>query len=135
MKCKLLLTKWCLGMCDFISSMLIEVFWFGNGMPFPFSFFLLFPEYVHTYLVSPFADFSFLSLLFPPSFIRPYGFFLLYSPCLCLSISPASDPPLALLQAGSRPTPLIFFPFCCHLKDSRYHTTFPVHLYSRERSI
>lgn len=72
MKCKLLLTKWCLGMCDFISSMLIEVFWFGNGMPFPFSFFLLFPEYVHTYLASPFADFSFLSLLFPPSFIRPY---------------------------------------------------------------
>lgn len=77
MKCKLLLTKWCLGMCDFISSMLIEVFWFGNGMPFPLSFFFFFSS-VCPHL-PPFADFYFLSSLFPPSFIRPYFFLLLVS--------------------------------------------------------
>lgn len=128
MKCKLLLTKWCLGMCDFISSMLMEVFWFGNGMPFPFSFFLSMSTPTW-YLLLLF------SLCYFPFLLSDLIFSLLYSPCLCLSISPTSDSPLALLQAGSRHTPLTFFPFCCNLKDSRYHTTFSVHHYSRERSI
>lgn len=75
------------------------------------------------------------SLCYFPFLLSDLMFSLLYSPCFCLSISPASDSPLALLQAGSQPTPLTFFPFCCNLKDSRYHITFPVHLYSREKSI
>lgn len=137
----LLLTKWCIGIRGLISSiliLLIEAFWVGNENAFSFYFWnisistwylLLFHAPLST--SSSIIDFSFLSLCFPPSFIRPY----FSSSCTAFACVFLSSLPLTLLSPFcnliSLFTPLTSFPFFYNCKNSRYNSAFPICLISR----
>lgn len=120
---------------DFISSMLMEVFWFGSGMPFPFSFFLLFPK------VCPhLPGISFCWLFFSLFVISPFFYqTLLYSSCTVLVCVFISRLPLTLLSPFCRlvpgPLPWLSSLFVVASRILDIILLFPVYLYSRERSI